>query len=290
MRDIFSESEHGRSPAFELDRPLKRGRAAVLQDTLSFKHRRRPSTTFKITLPLFNQLPPHSLRCRRTESNLLFEANDICNGRKRLPAPRRVIRLSSHHRLIDLYLQTTIAQLYSSARPFNRHHGVYERTPSSPQTLTPSPPLKQPTDRSQIFRILGDVSHTLSKCILIYSIHSNSSAEGVSLITQSLYCLVFITRYLDLFQIYSWWNFVLKIFYILSSLYIIFLMMRIYARTREREKAWKFGGACLIGSALLAPLVMLIFRKKYEWGVIEVRIIYPPLHPTSPTSAASVLQ
>lgn len=28
------------------------------------------------------------------------------------------------------------------------------------------------------FRILGDVSHTASKCILIYAIHSNKSAEG----------------------------------------------------------------------------------------------------------------
>lgn len=29
-----------------------------------------------------------------------------------------------------------------------------------------------------VFRVLGDVSHTLSKCILIWAIHSNKSAEG----------------------------------------------------------------------------------------------------------------
>lgn len=29
-----------------------------------------------------------------------------------------------------------------------------------------------------VFRILGDVSHTLSKCILIWAIHMNKSAEG----------------------------------------------------------------------------------------------------------------
>lgn len=29
-----------------------------------------------------------------------------------------------------------------------------------------------------VFRILGDVSHTLSKCILMWAIHSNKSAEG----------------------------------------------------------------------------------------------------------------
>lgn len=50
-----------------------------------------------------------------------------------------------------------------------------------------------------VFRILADVSHTASKCILIYQIHHNKSAEGVSLLTQLLYILVFGTRYLDLF-------------------------------------------------------------------------------------------
>ncbi|KAH8680077.1 ER lumen protein retaining receptor-domain-containing protein [Tricladium varicosporioides] len=126
-----------------------------------------------------------------------------------------------------------------------------------------------------IFRILGDVSHTASKCILIYAIHRNHSSEGVSLITQALYCGVFVTRYLDLFDKHAYelttkWNFVLKIFYILSSLYILFLMLRVYARTREREKAWKFGGFCLAASAIGAPLIMMIFRKKREWHFTEV--------------------
>jgi len=125
-----------------------------------------------------------------------------------------------------------------------------------------------------VFRILGDVSHTLSKCILIFAIHRNHSSEGVSLITQALYCLVFVTRYLDLFDINSKWNFVLKVFYILSSIYILFLMLRVYARTREREKAWKLGAWCLGGSAVLAPIVMMIFRRKLYWGFIECLWIF----------------
>ena len=32
-----------------------------------------------------------------------------------------------------------------------------------------------------VFRILGDVSHTASKCILIWAIHANQSAEGIHL-------------------------------------------------------------------------------------------------------------
>lgn len=118
-----------------------------------------------------------------------------------------------------------------------------------------------------VFRVLGDVSHTLSKCILIWAIYSNKSAEGVSLITQLFYLLVFTTRYIDVFQMHpfnsfqSFWNFTLKLFYITSSALIVFLMMKVFARTREREKAWKFGGWCLCGSFLLAPFMVLIFRN-----------------------------
>lgn len=63
----------------------------------------------------------------------------------------------------------------------------------------------------------------------------------------------------------------MKNFYILSSLYIILLMMRMYARTREREKAWKFGAACLAGSLAAAPFVMMIFTQKTSWKFMEVR-------------------
>jgi hypothetical protein len=125
-------------------------------------------------------------------------------------------------------------------------------------------------DNIQVFRILGDVSHALSKCILIFAIHRNHSTEGVSLITQALYCLVFICRYLDLFMFNTAWNTLFKIFYILSSLYILFLMLRVYARTRERETAWKLGAACLFGSAVCAPIFMMIFKHKSSWGFVEV--------------------
>ena len=66
------------------------------------------------------------------------------------------------------------------------------------------------------------------------------------------------------------WNITLKIFYITSSAYILLLMMRFYARTREREKAWKIGIACLAGPLLTAPFVMMIFRSKEAWSFAEV--------------------
>ncbi|TAQ88859.1 hypothetical protein B7494_g2799 [Chlorociboria aeruginascens] len=141
-------------------------------------------------------------------------------------------------------------------------------------TSTANPNVEYPQSASMVlgmnpFRILGDVSHTLSKCILIWSIHRNSSAEGVSLISQVLYALVFLTRYLDLFSPNTVWNHVLKVVYILTSLYTILLMMRVYPRTREREKAWKLGGACLGGAMILSPFVMMIFEEKRRWSLME---------------------
>ena len=145
-----------------------------------------------------------------------------------------------------------------------------------------------------IFRILGDISHAASKCILIWAIHTNQSAEGhpiraalpsipslilfsvgVSLITQILYAAVFCTRYLDLFWVspgLSVWNFILKNFHIFSSIYIIIIMLRVFPRTREREKAWKLGGICFGAALVAAPIVSLMFSiiRKVDISFIEV--------------------
>jgi len=49
-------------------------------------------------------------------------------------------------------------------------------------------------------------------------------------------------------------------------------MLRVYARTREREAAWKLGAYCLGGALILAPLVNLIFRKKDEHYPAQVSL------------------
>ena len=127
-----------------------------------------------------------------------------------------------------------------------------------------------------IFRLIGDLSHTASKIILIWAIHSNKSAEGVSLLTQLLYILVFGTRYLDLFWVppwWSWWNTILKIFYIGSSAYIVWLMMRVYARTREKEYAWKLATWSLAGAFVAAAPVYWLFTQWERFSFTEVRRI-----------------
>ncbi|KAK5945717.1 hypothetical protein PMZ80_002925 [Knufia obscura] len=117
-----------------------------------------------------------------------------------------------------------------------------------------------------VFRITGDLSHLASICILIWAIHSNKSAEGVSLVTQVLYLTVFSTRYLDLFWIppsWNWYNWFFKIFYIFSAVYIILIMTRRYARTREREKAWKLAAYILAFSAVVGPICSLLYMVSY---------------------------
>lgn len=94
---------------------------------------------------------------------------------------------------------------------------------------------------------------------------------GVSFITQILYSVVFLARYTDLFGKQYLYNRIFKIFYILSSFYIIAVMQWMFPRTRERELAWKLGAACFFGSLLISPFSMLILQPGDEWSFFYVR-------------------
>ena len=156
-----------------------------------------------------------------------------------------------------------------------------------------------------IFRLLGDFSHLFSKLILIATIHSRHSAEGISLLTQSLYLLVFLLRYLDLFSAASWhsgsafYNTPFKLIYILTSAYILYLMFRRYARTRESETEYKLAAYILCISLLAAPVFMGIFKEMWtltrfceQWSlVIEAVAVLPQItllsHTAIPTAITS---
>ncbi|KAJ6333363.1 hypothetical protein OIU77_009267 [Salix suchowensis] len=76
-----------------------------------------------------------------------------------------------------------------------------------------------------IFRFLGDMTHLISIVILLLKIYATKSCSGVSLKTQELYALVFLTRYLDLFTDFiSVYNTVMKLVFIASSLAIVWCM------------------------------------------------------------------
>ncbi|KAJ7610158.1 ER lumen protein retaining receptor-domain-containing protein [Roridomyces roridus] len=115
------------------------------------------------------------------------------------------------------------------------------------------------------FRAAGDCVHFASKCILIWSIHRNNSAEGISLLTQAMYALVFIMRYIDLFfRWVSLYNFAMKIIYIASAVYVLVLMSFLYTRTPESPMAWRAATISVVLSAIWG----LSFN--YHFSVTEI--------------------
>ncbi|PLB45665.1 hypothetical protein P170DRAFT_449314 [Aspergillus steynii IBT 23096] len=128
-----------------------------------------------------------------------------------------------------------------------------------------------------VFRLLADLAHISSKCILIWAIHRNKSAEGVSLLTQILYAMVFVFRYLDLIRPHNWkepYLVFFKLFYIASSFYIIYIMMRVFPRTRERERAWKLALGSIAVALVLAPILNLIFYGEYPANHVFTEICW----------------
>jgi len=87
-----------------------------------------------------------------------------------------------------------------------------------------------------LFRLLGDLVHLFSFIILLVKLRATKNAMGISLKSQEMYALVFLTRYLDIF-----WNFIsvyliiMKFIYLSSSFYIVYLIRYKYKASYDRE-------------------------------------------------------
>jgi len=76
-----------------------------------------------------------------------------------------------------------------------------------------------------IFRLTGDFSHIGAFVFLLFRLQSANNAAGISLKTQELYLMVFLARYVDLFTNFiSMYNTVMKILFIATTSYIVWLM------------------------------------------------------------------
>lgn len=116
-----------------------------------------------------------------------------------------------------------------------------------------------------LFRLFGDLSHLASIFILLHKIQTTRSCRGISFKTQALYVTVFVTRYLDLFwEWVSLYNFVMKIFFISSSCYILYLMKYKYRPTHD-PSIDTFRVEYLVG-----PCVLLAFIFNYEFKPSEI--------------------
>jgi len=116
-----------------------------------------------------------------------------------------------------------------------------------------------------IFRFLGDISHLASIIILINKIRKTKSCAGISFKSQALYAVVFVTRYLDLFWNYvSLYNTLMKIFFIASSVYVLYLMKFQFKPTND-PGIDTFKVEYLLGGSLI---LSLIFTYKYTFGEV----------------------
>jgi len=117
-----------------------------------------------------------------------------------------------------------------------------------------------------IFRLLGDMSHLASILILLHKIQTSKSCRGISFKTQALYVAVFLTRYIDLFTFHfvSLYNTFMKIFFIASSVYILYLMKFKYRPTTD-PSIDTFELMYLVGPSIVLALVF-----NYEFSLSEV--------------------
>ncbi|PSR77850.1 ER lumen protein retaining receptor-domain-containing protein [Coniella lustricola] len=111
-----------------------------------------------------------------------------------------------------------------------------------------------------VFRVLADFSHLGSIFILLHKMVDLKSCSGISFKSQCLYLMVYITRYLDLFQTNSIYNLLFKIAFISSQGYILYLMTNAYKPTNDPNVDTFRVEYLLAGSAVLA----LVWPYKYS--------------------------
>ena len=88
---------------------------------------------------------------------------------------------------------------------------------------------------------------------------------GISFKTQLLYAIVFATRYLDLFTTWiSLYNTIMKIFFISTSIYILYLMKFKFRATNDPNLD-TFRIEFLLGGSLLLALIY-----HYDFVLMEV--------------------
>lgn len=127
--------------------------------------------------------------------------------------------------------------------------------------------------------------------LLLYSIETNRSINGISLKTNLLYLLVFVIRYVDLFyKFFSLYNTFMKLFFIGTSAYTVYLMVKKYPQTIH-EDIDTFPIKFLIAPAILCSLIFThsySFREvSWSFSVwLEAVAIFPQMYMLRRTGSA----
>mmetsp|Transcript_24321 Transcript_24321/g.39194 ORF Transcript_24321/g.39194 Transcript_24321/m.39194 type:complete len:299 (-) Transcript_24321:136-1032(-) len=105
------------------------------------------------------------------------------------------------------------------------------------------------------FRLAGDFLHLSSFVFLLIQFRTAQSCSGISLKSQELYLLVFLTRYMDIFfNFISLYNTIMKLLFISATMYVIY-MMRVELKDPTKEPHGTKISAALCGCSLLLALL-----------------------------------
>ncbi|KAL0910536.1 hypothetical protein M5K25_021529 [Dendrobium thyrsiflorum] len=108
---------------------------------------------------------------------------------------------------------------------FNSHERPPGSLPTAQQRCRSALPSPVLDSCFQFLEVLRDMTHLFSVLVLLLKIYATKSCSGISLKTQELYALVFLTRYLDLLTVFvSIYNSVMKVVFISSSIAIVWCM------------------------------------------------------------------
>jgi len=121
-----------------------------------------------------------------------------------------------------------------------------------------------------IFRLVGDLMHLASIFIILWKMLTQRSCAGLSLKSQILYSAVFVTRYLDLFVVFlSAYNTGMKLFFLLSSFHIIFLM-KVRFRASYDHKNDTFRVRYLVIPCIVLSLLFHPGVAHSRWEPLEI--------------------
>ncbi|XP_019871651.2 ER lumen protein-retaining receptor 2 [Aethina tumida] len=115
------------------------------------------------------------------------------------------------------------------------------------------------------FQLIGDILHLVAIFVLLYKLLITKSCSGVSIKTQKLYMLIFITRYMDMFIYFvSWYHITMKVFYIFSALLIVYLIRIKYNKTYEEDiDSFQF-------EVIPIAAILLAFAVNHRYDAIEI--------------------
>jgi ER lumen protein retaining receptor len=115
-----------------------------------------------------------------------------------------------------------------------------------------------------IFRYVGDYLHLFGIVVLLFAIAKNKSVVGISRSTQFLYFLVFVTRYLDLFDhTQTAYLVFFKLTYISTSIIVLVLFYQ-FDKTYDRRN-----DTCNL-AVLLIPCITAAILLTNEYSMLEV--------------------